>query len=284
MNAVVFAGRLGLSRGWTEFRQSLTTPQDLGWNVFFAVAVVVVLFLERGSTVDGTTLSVAMVTLPSVLGLMIASGGFLGAAGALTVEREDGTLLRMKAIPEGMVGYLVGRVVSVSLGSLTALVMVLVPGLFLVPELASAGLVSWLTLLWVVVLGLLATLPWGAVAGSLAKSPNSLSGVAMLPVMVITGISGIFYPIAALAGWVQVIAQVFPVYWMGLGMRSAFLPDSAAAVEIAGSWRQLESVAVLGAWAVAGLLLAPPILRRVARQESGALMEARKQQALQRIG
>jgi ABC-2 type transport system permease protein len=284
MNAVVFAGRLGLSRGWTEFRQSLTTPQDLGWNVFFAVAVVVVLFLERGSTVDGTTLSVAMVTLPSVLGLMIASGGFLGAAGALTVEREDGTLLRMKAIPEGMVGYLVGRVVSVSLGSLTALVMVLVPGLFLVPELASAGLVSWLTLLWVVVLGLLATLPWGAVAGSLAKSPNSLSGVAMLPVMVITGISGIFYPIAALAGWVQGIAQVFPVYWMGLGMRSAFLPDSAAAVEIAGSWRQLESVAVLGAWAVAGLLLAPPILRRVARQESGALMEARKQQALQRIG
>jgi ABC-2 type transport system permease protein len=284
MNAVVFAGRLGLSRGWTEFRQSLTTPQDLGWNVFFAVAVVVVLFLERGSTVDGTTLSVAMVTLPSVLGLMIASGGFLGAAGALTVEREDGTLLRMKAIPEGMVGYLVGRVVSVSLGSLTALVMVLVPGLFLVPELASAGLVSWLTLLWVVVLGLLATLPWGAVAGSLAKSPNSLSGVAMLPVMVITGISGIFYPIAALPGWVQGIAQVFPVYWMGLGMRSAFLPDSAAAVEIAGSWRQLESVAVLGAWAVAGLLLAPPILRRVARQESGALMEARKQQALQRIG
>jgi ABC-2 type transport system permease protein len=215
---------------------------------------------------------------------MVASGGFLGAAGSLTVEREDGTLLRMKAIPQGMVGYLVGRVVSISLGALLGLVIVLVPGLFLVPALATAGLVRWLMLLWVVVLGLLATLPWGAVAGSLAKSPNALLGVGMLPVMLITGISGIFYPIAALPGWIQGIAQVFPVYWMGLGMRSVFLPDSAAAAEIAGSWRHLESVAVLGAWAVAGLLLAPPILRRIARQESGAFMEARKQQALQRIG
>jgi ABC-2 type transport system permease protein len=284
MNAVVFAGRLGLSRGWAEFRQSLTNLQDIGWNIFFAVAVVVVLFLQRDSTVEGTTMSVAMVTLPSVLGLMVASGGFLGAAGSLTVEREDGTLLRMKAIPQGMVGYLVGRVISISLGALLGLVIVLVPGLFLVPALATAGLVRWLMLLWVVVLGLLATLPWGAVAGSLAKSPNALLGVGMLPVMLITGISGIFYPIAALPGWIQGIAQVFPVYWMGLGMRSVFLPDSAAAAEIAGSWRHLESVAVLGAWAVAGLLLAPPILRRIARQESGAFMEARKQQALQRIG
>ena len=57
----------------------------------------------------------------------------------------------------------------------------------------------------------------------------------MLPVMVLTGISGIFYPIQSLWGWLQVVAQVFPMYWLGLGMRSAFLPDSAAALEIGGS-------------------------------------------------
>ena len=65
----------------------------------------------------------------------------------------------------------------------------------------------------------------------------------MLPVLVLTGISGIFYPIQQLWGWVQVVAQVFPMYWIGLGMRSAFLPDSAAAVEIGGSWRTAETVA-----------------------------------------
>lgn len=284
MNPTMSAARLGLYRGWTEFRQSLTNPQDTGFTVFFAVAVVLTLFLQRDSRVEGSSMSVAMATLPSVLGLMIAMGGFTGAAGSLTVEREDGTLLRMKAVPNGMVGYLVGRTVSVSLGALLSVLVILVPGLFLVPELARAGAMSWLTLVWVLPLGLVATLPWGVVIGSLAKTPNALFGLVMLPVMVITGISGIFYPISALPAWTQSAAQVFPVYWLGLGMRSAFLPDAAAAVEITASWRHLETLAVLGVWSAAGLLLAPPILRRIARQESGANMEARKQQALQRIG
>ncbi len=77
---------------------------------------------------------------------------------------------------------------------------------------------------------------------------------------------------------------MFPFYWLGLGMRSALLPDAAAAVELSGSWQHLETVAVLGAWAVVGLVLAPVVLRRMARRESGASVEAGRQQAAQRIG
>ena len=62
--------------------------------------------------------------------------------------------------------------------------------------------------------------------------------------------SGIFYPITNFPVWLQWIAQVFPVYWLGLGMRSALLPGDLAAVEIGHSWRHLETVGVLGAWAV----------------------------------
>jgi ABC-2 type transport system permease protein len=284
MNPVAHAARLGLSRGWTESRKSLTSGQDMGFTIFFAVVVVVVLYLQRGRTVEGTSLSLAMATLPSVVGMMVAMGAFTGAAGALTVEREDGTLLRAKAIPHGMIGYVVGRIVSVSLLSVIGLVIVLVPGLFMVPELASTGLTGWLTLVSVVALGLLATLPWGAIVGSLAKSPNALFGLAMLPLMVITAISGIFYPIAALPGWLQGVAQAFPIYWLGLGVRSALLPDSAAVVEIAGSWRPLATIGVLGLWAVAGLVIAPPVLRRMARRESGSDMEQRRQRAMQRVG
>jgi ABC-2 type transport system permease protein len=67
-------------------------------------------------------------------------------------------------------------------------------------------------------------------------------------------------------------------------VRSAFLPNSAASVEIGESWRHLETVGVLGTWALVGLVLAPVVLRRMARKESGANMEARRQRALQRIG
>lgn len=279
----VYPARLGLSRGWREFRQSLTSLQDLFWYVFLAGAFVVVLLFQRHSTVRGTDISLAFSVLPGILGLMVALGGLQGAAGALAVEREDGTLLRAKAIPGGIVGYLTGRIVSVSLGALLGLVMILVPGLFLLPGLARTGLAGWLTFLWVVVLGLLATLPYGAIAGSLAKSSQGVLALVMLPVMAVTAISGIFYPGYALPGWVQGIAQVFPIYWLGLGMRSALLPDAAVAAEIGDSWRHLETLAVLGVWAVIGLAVAPTVLGRMARKESGSAVEDRRRQALQRL-
>jgi ABC-2 type transport system permease protein len=192
-------------------------------------------------------------------------------------------LLRAKAVPHGMIGYLTGRTLSVSLLNLVSLLVVLIPGLFVVPELAATGWNGWLTLVWVVALGMLATLPWGAIIGSLVKSPMALFTIVTFPMMILTAISGIFYPISALPGWLQTVAQVFPVYWLGLGVRSAFLPASAAAVEIAGSWRYVETIGVLGVWALSGMLLAPPILRRMAQRQSGSAVEENRQRAMQRI-
>jgi ABC-type cobalamin/Fe3+-siderophores transport system ATPase subunit len=94
-------------------------------------------------------------------------------------------------------------------------------------------------------------------------------------------LAGIFYPIQRLWDWVEVVVQVFPLYWLGLGMRSAFLPDSAAALEVGGSWRTWQTVAVLGAWAVAGALVTPPLLFRMARRQSGSAVEAGRQAAVQ---
>jgi ABC-2 type transport system permease protein len=105
-----------------------------------------------------------------------------------------------------------------------------------------------------------------------------------LPTMGLIAISGVFYPVTALAGWVQGVAQAFPVYWLGLGMRSALLPDDAVAVEIGQSWRLMETAAVLGAWAVAGLVVAPLVLRRMARRESGSSVEARRTRLAQQVG
>jgi ABC-2 type transport system permease protein len=41
---------------------------------------------------------------------------------------------------------------------------------------------------------------------------------------------------------------------------------------------------VLGAWALLGLLLAPIVLHRMARRESGSRVAERREKALQRVG
>ena len=66
-------------------------------------------------------------------------------------------------------------------------------------------------------------------------------------------------------------------------MRSVFLPAEAAAWEITGTWRTLEMYVVLTAWAVAGSLIAPVVLRRMARRATGSSVEANRQQAMQRL-
>lgn len=282
MNPTMVAIRAGLVRGRTELRQTFTNAQDL-WNYLFpTVAFLVVMVFMRGAHVPGTTFSLGSRTLPSVLGANIAFTGLLSLAMLLTVEREDGTLLRAKAIPNGMLGYLVGKIVLVSGMCLVGLTITLVPGLFLFEGLAVGGLGPWLTLVWVLPVGLVATMPLGAVIGSLFGNPRN-AGVIALPLMGLVATSGIFYPLTNYPEWLQWVGQAFPIYWLGLGMRSALLPDAMAAVEIGGSWRHLETLGVLGAWAVLGLVLAPVVLRRMARRESGSSVAARREKALQRV-
>jgi ABC-2 type transport system permease protein len=283
MTAARRAVRAGFARGWIESRNYFRSHDELFWNIFLAVVFAVVLFFQRNSVVEGTNQSLASVVLPSILGMTVAWGGLSGAAGILAIEREDGTLLRAKTIPHGMVGYVVAKVIMTAVTSAVTVIIILAAGLLFVPELVSTPWTGWLMMVGILALGLLATMPWGAIIGSLVKSPQGAFGLTFLPMAALTAISGIFYPITALAGWVQSIAQLFPIYWLGHGMRAALLPEAEAA-EIGGSWRYLEMFGVLSAWAVAGLLLAPPILRRMARRESGSAVEERRDAAMKRYG
>jgi ABC-2 type transport system permease protein len=281
MSLKVSAIRLGLRRGWTEFVQSIRSTQDQGFYLFTAVAVLGYLFLRRNTEVGGTDLLYPTVALPSILGALIAFGVIIGPAYALAMEREDGTLLRLKAAPHGLTGYVTGQLLYHSLGLFPQMLVILVPSFLLFEGLMSGGASGWLTVAWLIVLGLLALLPIGMVIGALVPSTQKVGTWGMLPVMVLAGISGIFYPIQQLWGWVQVLAQVFPMYWLGLGMRSAFLPDAAAALEVGGSWRTGMTVLVLAGWAVLGLLVTPAVLRRMSRRQSGSQVEAARHAAAQ---
>jgi ABC-2 type transport system permease protein len=282
MNPLVTAARAGLVRGWIELRQTFTNAESL-WGYLFPTAILLaVMVFTRGVEVPGTTFSLGSQMLPGALGMSVVFGGLVSVASMLTIEREDGTLLRAKATPNGMLGYLVGKITMLTGMAVVSLALLLVPGAFLLDGISLTSPTSWVTLAWVVLLGMVATMPLGAVFGSLVSNPREI-GLIVLPIMALTATSGIFYPITSLPGWLQGVAQVFPVYWLGLGMRSALLPAELASVEIGQSWRHLETVGVLGGWAIVGLALAPVVMRRMARRESGSSVAARREKAMQRV-
>lgn len=280
MNPVVHAARSGSRRGLVELRQTYTNPQELFSQLFWPVAMLVVLFFMRDAEFAGTPLGTLV--LPSMLGMTVLLNGVTGMSSVLAIEREDGTLLRAKAIPHGMVGYYTGKIVLITGWVVLGVLILLLPGLLLVDGLEIGSVGTWLTLAWVMLLGAIATIPIGMMMGSLIPNPRS-QGLVMLPLAGLIAISGIFYPITAIPEWLQGVGQVFPVYWLGLGVRSALLPNEAVTLELTESWRHLETVGVLGAWAAAGLLLAPMVLRRMTRQESGLAVAARREKALRRV-
>lgn len=271
--------RVGLGRGWTEFKQSLRSPQDQVFYLMTAGGTLAYLWFRRNTEIEGTGLMLPSVSMPSILGALIAFGVVVGPAYSLAMEREDGTLLRSKAVPHGMLGYVTGQLTYQSANLVPSLASILIPAFFLFDNLMHKGAPGWLTMLWVTVLGLLATMPLGIIIGSLVPGTQKVGTWGMLPIMLLAGISGVFTSMDSLWGWVQNVAQIFPMYWLALGMRSAFLPDAAAAVEITGSWRTLETVVVLSLWALFGLVVAPIVLRRMAQRQSGSAVEKARETA-----
>ncbi|HMO10900.1 MAG TPA: ABC transporter permease, partial [Actinotalea sp.] len=275
---------VGARRGVKEFAISLRNPEDLTFYLFWSLGAVVLLYLNRTSVLEPTELTLPQFALPGLLGAVVVFAGVVGPAFALVIEKEDGTLLRAKAAPGGIRGDGTGQVVLQSLGVLPMFALILVPAAFFVDSLMHHGVIGWLTVTAVLVLGLLAALPLGLMMGALARKPSQVTTWGLLPVFFLIGTSGLVVPIAAVWPWAQTLAQGFPVYWLGHVLRWAFLPDSAVVVELGSQWRVIKGLAVVGAWAVIGLLVAPRVLRRMARRESGSAVQARHQERMQRLG
>ena len=268
----------GLSRGWIETRHGLTDIAQVIAYLAFPVIFVIVLLFMGGKTVPGTEFTLGAMVLPSLVGMTIAFGGLTGPAGTIAADREDGTLLRAKATPNGMVGYVVGKVVMFATTTLVSVVLLVIPALTVAGEL-QLGPRTWLLLALVFVVGMVSTVPISVVLGSLMKS-TAQTALLFFASMLLIVPSGIFYPITAMPIWLQYVGQAFPFYWLGLGARSAMLPEAMAAVEIGGSWRTFEMFVALGSWAVLGMALAPTVLRRMARRQSGAAIAAARERIM----
>lgn len=274
--------RAGSRRGVVEFLNSLRSPTDVGFWVVGALATTIVLWFLRDAPVDDFGISTARFIFPGLLAIQILIASAWSVAIMLSTDREDGTLLRAKAMPHGVATYLTGISVRTIIETGVALALVVIPSALLVPDLFARGPIAFAAV-GILLLGFLAILPIGLVIGALFRNPRAVSGWGLIAAGGIVMVSGIFLPLITLPEWLQVIGQILPLYWLGLLLRSVLLPENLVVIELGDSWRMLEAFGVLGAWAVVGLVVAPPLLRRMARRESGSVLERSREKALQRV-
>jgi ABC-2 type transport system permease protein len=247
--------RVGLARGLIELKQFFRQKDAVVFTFAFPAFITFMLGMIYDEPAHGTNVAMSQIFAASMISSGILSTAFISMGVGISVDREDGTLKRLRGTPVTAGAYFLGKIILVAVAALAETVLLLAVGLLLLDLELPTDPARWLTFAWLLPLSIVACTLLGIAASSLARSAKSAPAVLNLPAIGLQFISGIFVHIAALPEAMVRVAAFFPVKWMGQGFRSVFLPESMAAQEAAGAWELGRTALVLGAWCLIGLAL-----------------------------
>lgn len=260
--------RLGLARGVVEVKQFTRDRQALVFSAAFPV-VLLLFFGEifKGTLGNGGNVTTAQYFLASMTAFGIMSTSFVSLGVGIAVERDDGTLKRLRCAPMPRSAYFIGKVVLVFVTSIAETALLCVIGVAVLGVHLPHSPARWGTFVWVYLLGVTCFALLGVAVSSLAGSGRNAGAVINLPYILLQFVSGVFIPFGELPRWIQQVGAVFPAKWLAQGLRSVFLPEAAAVVEPSHSWQHGLTALVLAAWCVAGLVLCLTTFRWKGRRD-----------------
>ncbi|MGC9668922.1 ABC transporter permease [Planosporangium sp. 12N6] len=173
------------------------------------------LTLDAQQVEDKSFEAIQFVT-PGLLGWAIATGATFGAAMTLVTWRQKKILRRLRLSPVS-VGSLVGARVGVSLG-IALLQTAIFVGVALLPYFGLKLSSYWWMSIPVVLVGTLAFLSIGLLAGAWAKTQEAANVIAQLIVLPMAFLSGSFFPLDNAPKWLQAIAEVLPLRHLNQAM------------------------------------------------------------------
>ena len=246
---------IGISRGRVEILQFVRDRTAMIFTFAFPALLLLLFGSIFGKDYDHPGVSASQVFSASMIAYGILSTAFITMGAGLALDREDGTLKRLRGTPVTAPAYFIGKLILVLGLTVTEVVVLLLVGtvVFDMP-LPDAG--HWVTFAWLFGLSVTACSLLGIAASSLVRHARTAGAILNVPVVALQFISGVFiHPITQLPAWMITVASVFPVKWMAQGFRSVFLPDSMTGLEAGGAWEHGRTALVLGAWCVIGLVL-----------------------------
>jgi len=260
---------IGMARTAIELKTFFRDRDALIFIFFFPVLLLGIFVTAFGGGTmgdDGPT--VAQYYTPA----MIASGIFLSSfqtlAIAIALERDDGTLKRLRGTPMPPLAYFLGKIGLVVVTSVLQIAILLAISALLLDVEPPGSLEAWATLAWIFVIGSAGGTVLGIAFSAIPRSARSAAAIVTPIVIILQFVSGVFFVFYELPSWMQQLGALFPLKWLCQGMRSVFLPDSLQQQELAGSWELGRCALVLGAWALASLLLALRYFRWRRRDET----------------
>lgn len=255
---------VALARTAIELKLFFRDREALVFIFFFPVLLLAIFTTAfGGETIGGPggELSVAQYYAPAMISSGIFLSSFQTLALNIALERDDGSLKRLRGTPMPPLAYFLGKIGLVIVTSLLQVaILVGLSTLLLDVEMPSTS-TAWLTFAWVFVLGSAGGTVLGIAFSVLPKSGRSAGAMVIPIVLVLQFISGVFFVFYDLPSWMQQAGALFPLKWLAQGMRSVFFPEQMAALEVAGTFELGRTAIVLGGWLVIGLIACRVLFR-----------------------
>jgi ABC-2 type transport system permease protein len=171
-------------------------------------------------SVDSSALDYIDFLLPGILALSIMISAVIGLSTVLVTWRKRGVLRRLKLTPMPLSEFLVSRVVaSLALALLQVVVLIAFGAIVFGVNISPT---AWAAIP-IALAGALCFLVMGFTVGSLVSEPETADAVTNVITNPMMFLSGTFFPVSAMPGFVQAIAKVLPLYYMANGLRDTIV-------------------------------------------------------------
>jgi len=248
---------IGSARIGIELKQLLRDREATFWTLAFPVVLMVIF----GSVFGSQSLGPTGITFSQyfVAG-MIASGvlytSFQNLAIWIPQERDDGALKRLQGMPMPKSAYFMGKVGLIFITYIGQTTVLILTGVLFYGIDLPVDAALWWRFAWISLLGLTTCTLLGIAFSTVPRSGKGASAIVSPIVLVLQFTSGVFFQFNLIPGWMQQFAALFPLKWLTQGMRSVFLPEEAAALEVMQSFEVGRTALVLGVWLIGSAALA----------------------------
>ncbi len=223
-------------------------------NAFFTFAfplmfLVIFTALFGGDTqrVAGREIATSTFYVGAILTFSIITATYTNLSINLTFTRDLGILKRIRGAPMAAWSFMVGRIIHAILVTIVLVVIVVAFGaLFYDAEVPSNTLPAFLA---AIALGAASFSALGLAITAVIPNPDAAPPIVNASILPLLFISGIFIPIQDPNAWYVTVAKAFPVYHFAQAMNSAYF-------SVSGSGFEGGHLLVVGAWGVAGTILA----------------------------
>src|ERR671918_1226774 len=205
------------------------------------------LFGNDTITVAGREISVSTFYVSAIAAFSIITATYTNLAINVSFTRDAGVLKRIRGSPLPAWTFMAGRIGHAILVTILLVAIVVTFGaLFYDAEVPSRTLPAFLT---TVAIGAATFSALGLALTSVIPDADASPAIVNASILPLLFLSGIFIPIQDPNAWYVTVAKFFPVYHFAEAMNSAYF-------SVSGSGFEGRDLLILGAWGLAGAILA----------------------------